>query len=123
MGKSKVQKGPSWLEVGLGACLSVILGVVLGAAYMVTKPVIAVKAIPKDAPAGQIYYIEGSRGSARSGGIEEKRKSFAAGESIDVDEGEINVFLGELGGKPSTPSAKPGDKGPPPSRRWPTSGR
>jgi hypothetical protein len=109
MGKRKIDKGPSWLEVGLGAFLSVILGLVLGVAYMVTKPVIAVKAIPKDAPAGQIYYIEGSRGSLRSGGIDEKRKNFVAGESIDVDEGEINVFLGSEG-KPAAPAGKSGDK-------------
>jgi hypothetical protein len=116
MAKRKVQKGPSWLEVGLGAFLSVILGVVAGAAYMITKPVIAVKTIPKDAPSGQIYYIEGSRGSMRSGGVEEKRKSFVAGESVDVDEGEINVLLGEQG-KPSGPSGKAGDKGPPPEAK------
>ena len=106
----KAQKGPSWLEVGLGAALSVVLGVVLGVAYLVTKPVQTVKEIPKDAPTGAIYYIEGIRDFNKSVVIEEKRKSLAAGETIAVEEGELNAFIGSLA-KPSAPSPKPGDKG------------
>ena len=107
----KAQKGPSWFEVGLGAALSVVLGIVLGAAYLVTKPVQTVKEIPKDAPSGVTYYIEGVRDFNKSVVIEEKRKSLAAGEAIAVDEGELNAFVGSLA-KPSS-SAKPGDKGAP----------
>lgn len=112
MAKRKIQKGPTWLEVGLGALLSVILGVVLGAAYMVTKPVIAVKAIPKDAPTGQIYYIEGGHSYNQAGGVEEKRKAFLAGESVDVNEGDINQVISDEA-KPASGSGKSGDKAPP----------
>ncbi len=108
----KAQKGPSWLEVGLGAALSVVLGVALGAVYLITKPVQTVKEIPKDAPADAVYYIEGVRDFNKSVVIEEKRKSLAAGETIAVEEGEANAFIGSLS-KPSSPSAKPGDKAPP----------
>ncbi len=111
----KAAKGPSWLEVILGAILSVALGVVLGAAYMVTKPVNKVSSIPKDAPSGAVYYIEGSKDMSRE--YMEKRKSFVDGESIDVQEGELNAALGSLP-KPSTPApapSKPGDKAPPPA--------
>jgi len=109
----KAQKGPSWVEVGLGAALSVVLGVILGAVYLVTKPVQSVKDIPKDAPSGAVYYIEGSRDFNKASVIEEKRKSFTDGESISVQEGELNAFIGSVA-KPAA-SGKPGDKNAPPA--------
>ena len=48
--EKKATKGPSWMEVGLGALLSVILGVVLGAAYMVEAPVQNVNRYPRTRP-------------------------------------------------------------------------
>jgi hypothetical protein len=110
MAKRKVEKGPSWLEVGLGAVLSVILGTFLGIVYMIARPVATVKEIPKDAPSGAVYFIEGSHGYNKTGGLEEKRKAFLAGESVDVDESEINLLLGDTG---PAPAAKAGDKGAP----------
>ena len=110
----KATQGPSWFEVILGAVLAVALGVVLGAAYMVTKPVAKVSSIPKDAPSGAVYYIEGSKDMSRE--YMEKRKAFIDGESVDVQEGEINAALASTA-KPSTPApapSKPGDKSPPP---------
>jgi hypothetical protein len=109
----KIDKGPSWFEVGLGAFMSIVLGVVLGAAYLVFKPVQTVKAIPKDAPGGAIYYIEGAHDSNRTEEATEKRKSFAAGESVDLEEGEINVLLAS--GSPSAPAAAPAKAGQPPA--------
>ena len=109
--KSK-QKGPSWFEVGLGAILSVILGIILGIALLASKPVSKVTEIPKDAPPGAVYYIEGARDFNKTPDVEEKRKSFVAGESIAVEEGELNILL-SAGEKPATPApAKPGDKAP-----------
>ena len=107
---NREQAGPSWAEVILGAVLAVILGVAVGAAYMISKPVAKVTVIPKDAPANAIYYIEGSTSFTRSG-LEEVRKSFLGGESVDVTEGEINAFLSSIS-KPAAAPAKPGDKGP-----------
>jgi hypothetical protein len=112
---SKEQKGPSSTEVALGAVLSVILGVAVGAAYMVSRPVSKVTSIPKDAPASAIYYIEGSRDSGRSSSVEAKRKAFVGGESITVAEGELNALIGSVSAPEAPkPSGKPGDKGPPP---------
>jgi hypothetical protein len=108
----KSQKGPSWFEVGLGAVLSVILGAALGAAYMINKPVIKVTAIPKDAVPGAVYLIEGAKNLNRDG-ITEKRRQFVGGETIVIDEGDINGFFAGIA-KPSAPAAKPGDKAPPP---------
>jgi hypothetical protein len=105
----KKNKGPSWLEVGLGALLSVILGAVLGAAYLVFKPVQSVKAVPKDAPSGAVYYISGARDFTNSADVAEKRKALVGGESVDVEEGELNTFLGasDSGGSPAKNSKAP----------------
>jgi hypothetical protein len=113
--KHKKLKAPSWFEVGLGALLSVVLGVALGVAYLVFKPVPDVKEIPKDAPSGTIYYIAGSRDFSRSSEGDAARRSFAAGESVSVDEGELNMLLSHFGkavAPAASQSAKPGDKAP-----------
>jgi hypothetical protein len=110
----KSQKGPSWFEVGLAAALSVALGVVLGIAYLADKPVTKVTSIPKDPPSGAIFYIEGAK-SLNMADVSEKRHSFVNGETIDVDEGELNGFLQSIWkGPASAPAPKPGDKGAPP---------
>jgi hypothetical protein len=113
---SSVQKGPSWFEVGLGACLSVLLGVALGAAYMVNKPVLKVSSIPKDAPPNAVYYMEGSRDFTRSALVAQKRKEFAGGGSVSLEEGELNAFIGSISkaAAPAPAAGKPGDKAPPP---------
>jgi len=114
--KNKKEKaGPGWTEVILGAILAVALGVVLGAGLLITKTVNKVTAIPKDAPAGAVYYIEGQKDMSKSGG-EEKLRTFVGGESVDVQEGEMNALIASIA-KPASPppaSAKPGDKSPPP---------
>jgi hypothetical protein len=112
--RKKNDKGPSWLEVGLGAVLSIILGTVLGAAFLLFKPVSKVTAIPKDAPSGAIYYIEGKEDFSRDSASEDIKKSFLAGETVTVSEGMLNGFLGDLA-KPSTPaSSDPAKPSPPP---------
>ena len=68
---TKAQRGPTWLEVGLGAFLSVILGIAVGAAYMVSRPVLKVTSIPKDAAANAIFYIEGSHSTGSSADVAE----------------------------------------------------
>jgi hypothetical protein len=109
------QRGPSWTEVILGAVLSVALGVVLGAAYMINKPVAKVTSIPKDAPAGAVYLIEGAKSLNRDE-IADKRKAFVNGESMVVDESDINGFLSSIAKAPP-PAAKPNDKGPSPDQK------
>jgi hypothetical protein len=107
--KKKLAKGPSWVEVGLGAFLSIVLGTALGAAYLILKPVSKVTAIPKDAPSGAIYYIEGQHDFSNASASEDLRKSFVAGETVTVPEGILNGFLSDLG-KPATAAADPSGK-------------
>jgi hypothetical protein len=112
----KSQKGPSWIEVGLGAALSVLLGAALGGAYLVFKPVPTVSATPKDASASSVYYIEGGRDFDKTTELNEKRKEFDAGQSVTVTEGELNLLLGDDVAAAPAP-VKPGDKAAPPATR------
>jgi hypothetical protein len=70
-----------------------------------------VTAIPKDPAPGVTYLIEGAKDLNRNG-IMEKRRQFVAGESVVLDEGEVNGFLAGLA-KPAPPAPKPGDKSAP----------
>jgi hypothetical protein len=94
--------GPSWVEVILGAVLSVVLGVALGAILLVIKPVVTPKTreMPKEPVAGTTYYIEGSRDTAKAKQALAKRKAFAAGQSVAVNEDELNSLI-----EPATPAA------------------
>ena len=111
----KKYTGPSLLEVVLGAALSVILGVALGAAYLVFKPVQSVKSVPKDAPSGAVYYIQGARDFNNAREVAEKRKVLVAGGSVGVDEGELNTFLDSANSPDSGGAPAKGAKAPPPS--------
>jgi hypothetical protein len=111
----KAKAGPGWFEVILGAILSVILGAVLGAALLITKPVTKVTSTPKDAPAGAVYYIEGAKDLNRLA-VMETRKAFVAGESVVIEEGQLNALFASLAKPaPRPPAANPGDKSPPPA--------
>lgn len=107
---SKIERqrnGPGWGEVILGAILSLVLGAVLAATFLIFKPVAAVKEVPKDAPAGMVYYIEGTR-NAGSSEAEAKQRQFVQGGTVDLREDDLNVLLG---GKPAAPTPKPAAKG------------
>lgn len=94
--------GPSWFEVIFGAFLSVVIGVVLAAAYLVAKPVSTVKELPKEPVPGQIYVIEGSKDSTKGRTWVAKRQQFVAGMSVQVTEEEINTAIATL----NSPAAK-----------------
>src|SRR5690606_27178828 len=82
---------PGWGEVILGAVLSLLLGAVLGALILVTRPVQTVRELPKEEerPRDAVYYIEGSRSAAKAREVPGKMKAFAQGQSINVTEDEI----------------------------------
>ena len=105
----RARYGPSWTEVILGALLSMVLGVVLSAAYFVFKPVTKVKELPKEPIPGTVYYIEGSRDYSNARRLTAKQKFFAKGGSVVVNEDEINSAANPV----TTPQA-PGTEAPPP---------
>jgi hypothetical protein len=96
--------GPSVVEVVLGAVLSLIIGVVLGAALLILRPAIVVRELPKEEvrDPNAIYFVEGSRETSRAREVAAKRKAFAEGKSVSVIEDELNALAG-----PATPFAAP----------------
>lgn len=110
--KSKVERalhGPSWTEVITGAVLSLILGIVVGAALLIVRPVISVRDLPKEPVAGAVYYQQGVPGSASSADqVYAKAKSAAPGQTIKLSEEEVNSVAAAL----MAPAAKPGQKAP-----------
>jgi len=115
-----IRLGPSWTEVVLGAILSLALGIVLGALSLILRPVVSVKELPKEADrvANAVYYIEGSRDTTKGDLAEAKRKNFAAGQSVTVNEDELNLLAGSKNPPTPTPApkakAKPGETPLPP---------
>lgn len=59
--------GPSLFEVTLGALLSVILGSVLAAGYLVAQPVETVRSLPREPDPDKVYYVTGSARSSQGG--------------------------------------------------------
>lgn len=110
--KSSGEHAPGWIEITLGAVLSVALGVVVGAALLALRPPTPVKELPKEADRarGVIYYVEGSRDSAKAKQAAAKRKLFATAKTVTVTEDEINSFLAP------TPAAPPKPAAPPPAK-------
>lgn len=101
--------GPSWTEVILGAFLSLVLGVALAAVAMVLKPAAIVKELPKEPDPGVVYYVEGSRDTAKGRQAVAKQKAFLEGGSVVLNEDELNLLTA-----PSStplPPAKPAAKG------------
>jgi hypothetical protein len=97
-------RGPSLVEVVLGAVFSLVIGVVLGAALLIFRPVTVVKELPKAEARdpNAIYFVEGSRENSRAREAAAKRKAFAEGQSISVIEDELNAQAG-----PATAFAPP----------------
>ena len=87
MADKKIEKalyGPSLTEVGLGAVLGLVAGVLAACVFLVFfKPVMPVKEMPpKDKQVqGTIYYLLGGDSSAKSRTWSAKQKQFVAGTS------------------------------------------
>jgi hypothetical protein len=94
--KSKLRRkadGPGWFEVIFGAALSILLGVVLAAAFLVFKPVTIVQELPKVPVAKMVYYLEGSRNSLKTREVGAKRKLLGQAGSIVFNEEELNAIV------------------------------
>ncbi|PTX90772.1 hypothetical protein [Opitutus sp. ER46] len=99
--------GPGWGEVILGAVLSLILGIALGAILLILRPVVVAKELPKEPVPGKTYFVEGQRGDvARGKAVLARREALARGEPIRLTEADVNGLILALA--PATPAAKPG---------------
>lgn len=111
----KIEKalyGPSTTEVALGALFGLVAGVLAACAYLVFKPVMQVKELPKEPVRGMLYYIPGADSNAKSRNWAAKQKQFVAGSSVSVVEDELNAWAVSVFGaapKASPAGAKGGD--------------
>lgn len=101
-------RGPSWTEVIASAFLSVVLGVLIGAALLIAKPTITAKEFPKELVPGAVYFLEGSRDSGKARQVASKRKTFVEGGSVAVIEDELNALV--AASAPPASAIKPGEK-------------
>jgi len=99
------QYEPGWIEITIGTMLSVVVGVVFGAVYMVMKPVVTVKELPREDERehGAIYFVEGARDPARAKLLVAKRKTLVGGGSVAVDENELNILTSPAAPPPAAP--------------------
>jgi len=102
--------GPSLFEVTLGAALSITLGVLLAAGYLVFTPVKMLKAEPKEGELGrhEVVYIEGTKSTARSGQWMRKRQLLLEGQAAEIAivEDELNAWIAD-GVRPATSADAP----------------
>jgi len=102
---NKIEKalyGPSMLEVILGAVLGLFAGVLAASVYLVFKPVLPVKALPKEPARGMVYYLPGAETKAKSLTWAAKQSQFLAGTSVMVVEEELNAWAASrLGATPA----------------------
>ena len=112
-------RGPSWVEVFLGALISLVLGVLIGAAVLIFRPVTIVKEMPKEDARvpGAVYFVEGSRETSKGREAPAKRKAFVEGQTVTVVEDELNVLVGPAtsfaaAGAPGAPGAPIAPKAP-----------
>jgi hypothetical protein len=109
----KIEKalyGPSTTEVALGALFGLVAGVLAACAYLVFKPVMVVKELPKEPVRGMLYYIPGADSNAKSKNWAAKQKQLVAGTSVSVVEDELNAWAISIFGA-DKPAAKPAAAG------------
>lgn len=106
----KAKYGPGWGEVIFGAALSLVLGAALALGCLVVQPVQTVKGLPKESPAGTVYYIEGSHNADNGKEWTRKKQLFIEGSSVALSEDELNAWI-------STETAPPPPRPPPPGQK------
>lgn len=113
MADKKIEKalyGPSTTEVALGAILGLAAGLLVACVYLVFKPVLQVKEVPKEPVRGAVYYLPGSDSTAKSKGLAAKQKAFIGGAGVELTEDELNAWsTATFGATPAAP--KPAAKG------------
>ncbi len=94
--KKEEPKGPKPYEVIIGAFLSVILGLLLAAVYLIAQPVEEVDELPPEAQQDRrtVYFVEGRTGSALDFDWRPKVTAFETGVSgsIELVEEELNQW-------------------------------
>src|SRR6187551_1362179 len=110
MADKKLEKalyGPSTTEVALGAILGLAAGLLAACVYLVFKPVLQVKEMPKekDVVRGAVYFIPGSESTAKGKGYVAKQKALVGGTAVELTEDELNAWsTATFGAQPKSPA-------------------
>lgn len=109
-------RGPGLFEITLGVVLSISLGGLIAALYLVFKPVEAVKELPKEPELGAVYFLQGATDPGKARQWMRKRQMLGEGGKADIsfNEEELNAWIASV--MPEAPpkpkaAAKEGDKG------------
>lgn len=96
--------GPSLFEVTIGALISLVLGGVLAASYLVAQPVQTVRSLPREPDPDRVYYVMGSARSSEGG--QWLRKKQMIGEegalAISLTSDELNTWHSSSETKPDS---------------------
>ena len=117
MADKKLEKalyGPSTTEVALGAILGLAAGLLAACVYLVFKPVLQVKEMPKekDVVRGAVYFIPGSESTAKGKGYVAKQKALVGGTAVELTEDELNAWsTATFGAQPKSPAPATPAKG------------
>ena len=102
MSRKPTHPAPSLFEITLGAFLSLLLGAVLAAGYLMIQPVETVRSLPKEPDEAKVYYVTGSNRSAL--GRQWLRKKQILVEQgafeIEINEDELNTWMSSSESKP-----------------------
>jgi len=105
----KAKYGPSLNEVLIGAALSLLVGALLAATYMVTTPVKIVREVPAANEGNVVYYAEGTHNPEQAKQWLRKKQLFLEGSSVTLNEDELNAWIRAETGAPPPPAPKPGE--------------
>ncbi|MCC5025320.1 MAG: hypothetical protein J6386_22190 [Candidatus Synoicihabitans palmerolidicus] len=90
------------IEVTFGAVLSVLLGAVLAAGYLIAQPVETVRSLPKEPDSDAVYYVKGSAKSAMGRQWLRKKQMLVEGGAVEIElsEDELNTWMSSSEMKP-----------------------
>ena len=100
--------GPGVIEVTLGALMGIGLGVVLGALYLMLKPVAILTKPPESVVAAEVYFVKGDVNSTKARQWSRKQQLLSAGGAADVVfcEEELNAWIASATAKTPADSTK-----------------
>lgn len=83
------------IEIVLGVVLSLGVGVALAVVYLLVKPVEVVKEMPAPdkVEEGMVYYLPGEMDSGKARQIWRKQQLFIEGQSVALNEDELNAWI------------------------------
>lgn len=101
----RANNGPGFFEITLGVALSIALGVLLSAVYLILKPVTTKAELPESPDKSVVYYIEGSTNSSKARQWMRKRQMLADGTAVDVVlvEEELNAWVSNIAPEKGAP--------------------